>query len=400
MVFVQALSAQNFRNLAPLSCEFSPGLNWILGDNGQGKTNLLESIYLLSNARSHRAKNERELIAHTANNARITAQVLMQQTGGHHVLEMTWERPQTENGRLKTILKQNHQPLKSRSQLLGNCPSVSFFVTDLLLLRGQPEDRRRWLDAAAAQYDRRHFQLVSTFQKIRLQKAHLLREYLETGGASQDSLTHLAVWNDQFAEASVRLMQSRQHYLALIQDRVTCHYIDMAPHETLSLSYHSSVMARVLDASAFDEDAFRQELDKIQVQECRRGQCLIGPHRDDVQFFLNNQDATAYGSQGQQRSIVLALKLGEWDVLSGVLCEPPVLLLDDVMAELDPERQDHLIQRLAPEAQVFLTTTHIDRRVQASLESHLGEGQSQHQKIQMQRGQVQCGALKLETAIS
>ena len=371
----------------PLSCEFSPGLNWILGENGQGKTNLLESIYLLSNARSHRSKNERELIAHSANTARITAQVQIQQTGGHHVLEMTWERPQTDGGRLKTILKQNHQPLKSRSQLLGNCPSVSFFVTDLLLLRGQPEDRRRWLDAAAAQYDRRHFQLVSTFQKIRLQKAHLLREYLETGTASQDNLTHLAVWNDQFAEAAVRLMQSRQHYLSLIQDRVTCHYIDMAPHETLSLSYH---------ASAFDDvEAFRQELEKIQVQECRRGQCLIGPHRDDVQFFLNNQDATAYGSQGQQRSIVLALKLGEWDVLSGVLCEPPVLLLDDVMAELDPERQDHLIQQLAPEAQVFLTTTHIDRRVQASLENHLGEGQHQHQKIQMKRGE-----LTLEAAIS
>lgn len=372
---VQSLELTQFRNYETGTVAFSPRQNIVLGQNGQGKTNLLEALYLLSHARSHRTASDSELVRHaqamghaqavgqTQPFARIQAHLTRHHDSADRVLAVE-AQVRLQEGRTKTVFKVNGQSLRSRSELLGHLPTVSFFLPDLLLLRGSPEDRRRWLDAAIVQYDRRHLAYLSEFNQIRQQKNRLLKEAPE-----RISTDHLMTWNIQFAAAGARLIESRLQYLAMIENWTALAYQDLCDRqEHLTLRYHSGIgdgrdgflpwSDSRSDRMDWLETALSQQLSVRMRDEIRRGTSLVGPHRDDVRFFLDGMSAEAYGSQGQQRSIVLALKLTELQCLSARLHEPPVLLLDDVMAELDPQRQRLLVEHIHPDSQVFLTTTH------------------------------------------
>lgn len=356
---VHALELKHFRNYDELSLPLSPGKNMFLGANGQGKTNLLEAVYFLSHARSHRTHSDRELIQAGSRFAAITAQLAPHAYEGRMQLDarITLDGGNGEGDRLKTIFRVNGTPLRSRSELLGNLPTVSFFLPDLLLLRGNPEDRRRWLDAAIVQYDKRHLSYLSDFQKIRLQKNRLLKEAPE-----RIDPEHLSVWNARFAEAASRLIASRQRYLAMIADLAAAAYLELSDaREHLSWTYAVSGLPEnipVPETPEAIETTLKACLETARREEIRRATSLYGPHRDDIRFYLNDMEAAAYGSQGQQRCIVLALKLTELKCLSARLQEPPVLLLDDVMAELDPDRQRLLVEHIDPQSQVLITTTH------------------------------------------
>jgi DNA replication and repair protein RecF len=375
---VQTLHLVNFRNYSELSVTFSPRKNIFLGNNGQGKTNLLEALYFLSNARSHRTSSDRELIRTGQSFATIQAQL-----ANHHYQGRTQAEVQIklDDERLKTTFKINASPLRSRSEMLGYLPSVSFFLPDLLLLRGTPEDRRHWLDAAIVQYDKRHLTYLSEFQKVRQQKNRLLKSPPE-----QISREHLSAWNVQLAATAAKVIASRQQYLSLIEDLAAVAYLELSDaREALTLRYQSAVLEReslkaLAPQGLPDVSIIEAELGELLAQrmpdELRRGTCLVGPHRDDIQFFLDGLPADAYGSQGQQRSIVLALKLTELKCLTAKLQEPPILLLDDVMAELDPDRQRLLVEHIHPESQVFITTTHPSSSWQTLLERET-EGYSQ-----------------------
>jgi len=382
---VQSLQLTNFRNYASLEVVFSPGKNIFLGNNGQGKTNLLEALYFLSHARSHRTSTDRELIRTHEPFARVQAQLENHHYEGRLQVEAVIK---LEDERLRTIFKVNANNLRSRSELLGHLPTVSFFLPDLLLLRGAPEDRRRWLDAAIVQYDKRHLTYLSEFQKVRQQKNRLLKGPLE-----QISRDHLTAWNIQFASTGAKVMASRLAYLSMIEDLAAIAYLELSDgRERLTMAYHSSVLddlyrgyAALPQEATQATDAFSdlpqllelemaltRQLEAKMSDEIRRGTSLIGPHRDDIRFFLDGMEAEAYGSQGQQRSIVLALKLTELKCLTAKLQEPPVLLLDDVMAELDPDRQRLLVEHIHPESQVFITTTHPSSSWQSLLEHQPG----------------------------
>jgi DNA replication and repair protein RecF len=377
---LRSLLLRNFRNYRETNLSFSPGKNILLGRNGQGKTNLLEAIYYLSHSRSNRTNNDRELMLTDTRFTTMAAQVQSVGYEGHTELEayLTLD----EEDRLKTLFKANSIPLKTRSQVLGFIPTVSFFLSDLQLLRGTPEDRRRWLEAAITQYDKRHFIYMAEFQRVRAQKSRLLKE--EAGRISKDNL---ATWNQQFARLGARVIASRIQYLSLIQDLVSVKYLELAgAQEPLTVSYKSTlwqetqpgfingVPISVLTLDDF-EGILYKALEKKMDEEIRRGTCLLGPHRDDILFTLKGMDASAYGSQGQQRSVVLALKLTEINLLSHKLGEPPILLLDDVMAELDPKRQECLLDRIEKENQVFISTTHLDDSLRPLIHSHLQRDQ-------------------------
>jgi DNA replication and repair protein RecF len=370
-----SLHLKQFRNYPELTVSFSPGKNLFLGKNGQGKTNLLEALYFLSHSRSNRTGNDRELIQQGATQTLLRAEIASVGYAGTTQLEAILSI--SEEDRLKTLFRANGIPLKNRSQVLGFIPTVSFFLSDLLLLRGAPEDRRKWLDAAITQYDKRHFIYLAEFQRVRLQKNKLLRD--EPNRISVGVLESL---NQQFARLGARLVASRIQYLSLIQDLVTVKYLELAgSQEQLAVSYlstlanepESAAMAQLTTEEI--EGVFTRLLQEKQAEEIRRGTSLVGPHRDDILFRLNNLDATAYGSQGQQRSIVLALKLTELSLLTHKLGEPPILLLDDVMAELDPKRQECLLDRIEGENQVFLTTTHLDDSLKPLISSRLATDQ-------------------------
>ncbi len=372
---VQSLHLIQFRNYSELNVDFSPRKNIFLGNNGQGKTNLLEALYFLSHARSHRTTTDRELIQSGQAFAVVSAQL-----NNHHYEGRTQLDAQVrvENERLKTTFKVNASPLRSRSELLGYLPTVSFFLPDLLLLRGSPEDRRRWLDAAIVQYDKRHLVYLSEFQKVRQQKNRLLKSPME-----QISREHLTAWNIQFAAAGAKVIASRLAYLSMIEDLAAISYLELSDgREKLSMAYQSGVLDDLQPQSSEESQLARppvpdevalevtmaRQLETRMSEEIRRGTSLIGPHRDDIRFYLDGMQADAYGSQGQQRSIVLALKLTELKCLTAKLQEPPVLLLDDVMAELDPDRQRLLVEHIHPESQVFITTTHPSSSWQTLLE--------------------------------
>lgn len=365
---VQSLNLNQFRNYESLSIPFSPGKNIFLGNNGQGKTNLLEALYFLSHARSHRTSTDRELIKTGSKFGTVSAQLTNHYYDGRIQLDA---QIKLEDDRLKTIFKANANPLRSRSDVLGYLPTVSFFLPDLLLLRGGPEDRRKWLDAAIVQYDKRHLTYLSEFQKVRLQKNKLLKNPPE-----QISRDHLTAWNVQFAAIGAKVIASRLAYLAMIEDLAAVAYLELSDaRECLSMSYQSTVLEKmgslpVEDVPEADvlEGVLLTLLEEKMSDELRRGTSLIGPHRDDIRFFLNDLEAEAYGSQGQQRSVVLSLKLTELQCLNRKLQEPPVLLLDDVMAELDPDRQRLLVEHIHPESQVFITTTHPTSTWQSLLE--------------------------------
>ncbi|WP_373531462.1 DNA replication/repair protein RecF [Vampirovibrio sp.] len=380
---VQSLHLANFRNYSALSVTFSARKNIFLGNNGQGKTNLLEAIYFLSHARSHRTSSDRELIQTGQRFATISAQLTNHHYEGRVQLE---SQVKVEDERLKTVFKVNGSPLRSRSEMLGHLPTVSFFLPDLLLLRGTPEDRRRWLDAAIVQYDKRHLLYLNEFHKVRQQKNKLLKSPME-----QISRDHLSAWNVQFAAMGAKVIASRQTYLSMIEDLAALAYLELSDNrEQLTFKYQSTVLDMLAPQNLADhsaglphgaplpdvielEAALMRLLDEKMNDELRRGTCLVGPHRDDIHFYLDGLPADAYGSQGQQRSVVLALKLTELKCLSAKLQEPPVLLLDDVMAELDPDRQRLLVTHIHPESQVFMTTTHPTSSWQTLLERESGQ---------------------------
>ena len=379
---VESLQLANFRNYTTLDVTFSPSKNIFLGNNGQGKTNLLEALYFLSHARSHRTSTDRELIRTGAPFARLQAQLHNHHYEGRAHLEA---QIKLDNERLKTTFKVNSSPLRSRSELLGHLPTVSFFLPDLLLLRGAPDDRRRWLDAAIVQYDKRHLNYLSEFQKVRQQKNRLLK-----GPQEHISRDHLSAWNIQFAATGAKVIASRLAYLAMIEDFAAIAYLELSDgREHLTMAYQSTVLEGLRLAQGLDDPLvgfdgglsgavlpeatvleliLARQLEAKMPDEIRRGTSLIGPHRDDIGFALDGMAADAYGSQGQQRSIVLALKLTELKCLTAKLQEPPVLLMDDVMAELDPDRQRLLVEHIHPESQVFITTTHPSSSWQALLE--------------------------------
>lgn len=370
---VQSLYLANFRNYTELDVTFSMRKNIFLGNNGQGKTNLLEALYFLSHARSHRTTTDRELIRTGQSAARASAQLSNHHYEGRTQLEA---QIKIENERLKTVFKVNASPVRSRSEVLGYLPTVSFFLPDLLLLRGAPEDRRRWLDAAIVQYDKRHLLYLSEFQKVRQQKNKLLK-----GLPEQISREHLTAWNIQFAAAGAKVIASRLAYLSMIEDLAALAYLELSDgREKLTMAYQSTVLESIRQENASPgvpdavelEVALARQLDEKMPEEIRRGTSLIGPHRDDIHFYLDGLEAEAYGSQGQQRSVVLALKLTELKCLSAKLQEPPVLLLDDVMAELDPDRQRLLVEHIHPDSQVFITTTHPSSSWQTLLEHQPG----------------------------
>ncbi len=347
---------RHFRNYPHLELDWAPHKNIFLGENAAGKTNILEAIYFLSHGRSHRTRHDRELIQWHQGVTKIELLGQSHHHGGSLSLEA--QLALSPENSLKTVFKLNGNPVKSRSEVVGKIPTVTFFLSDLLIIRGAPEDRRSALDRSLVQYDPVHFKRMNAYNRVRQQKSQLLKN--PPYAIDPDVLESL---NQQLVATGAALMMARMTYLQQIETFAQPRYHELSQgRENLTLSYqpcfHQSF--DVLSLEILQQSLY-EAIRNVQSDELRRGQVLVGPHRDDVQFFLDAHDACLYGSQGQQRSIVLAFKLAEIQVLKHRLQdETTILLLDDVMAELDPTRQHQLLLNLDPRMQVFLTTTHLD----------------------------------------
>jgi DNA replication and repair protein RecF len=318
----------------------------VIGRNGEGKSNLLEAVELLGSLRSHRCGADRDLIRHGQRQALITADC----SGGDHLaLELRRQggRQARRNGKL----------LERQYDLIGPLRCVGFSALDLELVRGEPALRRQWLDRVVLQLEPVYADLLSRYGRLLRQRSQLLRRGGQVGWRLEDLLE---AFDQQMALVGTRLHRRRQRALARLEPLAAAWQRRLSGgREQLALRY---VSGSALEGEEAEEPWRAQLLEQLRLQrpqELRLGQCGVGPHRDEVALELGGQPARRYGSAGQQRTLVLALKLAELELVQQLWGEPPLLLLDDVLAELDPERQQLLLEAVGEGHQCLVSATHL-----------------------------------------
>ena len=348
-MFLQKLKLNNFRNYKEFDLDFSEKKTLFIGKNAHGKTNILEAIYYLSILKSKRAQKETELILWEQEFCRIKAEVLKN--------DIEIELEVLINPPSKKIIKLNGIKKNKSKEFLGNLVAVNFCTDDLMLLRGAPADRRSWIDDCIAIIYPSYQERLQKYNKIRSHRNNLLKT-LKFQNNLEESLS---VWDEQLVIAGSNIIYLRLKYLNEIKDVVQNKYHIIAPEEELTLRYNSTVLEEVNDFAQFSIDEiaekFKQKMTESRTEELIRAKTLIGPHRDDVEFFINQKNAINFASQGQQRTIVLSLKLAEIDIIKQKINDTPILLLDDVLAELDKSRQNFLLKSIEEDIQTIITST-------------------------------------------
>jgi len=338
-MFVDEISLNDFRNYEKGYALFSRGLNVIYGGNARGKTNILEAVYLLSAARSHRLARENEMIRFGCRIAKITAK--FSSRGRDNIGEISIFSDK------KKQIKINKAPIDKTSELIGYLNAVMFCPEDLRLVKGSPKERRRMLDLGICQVSKRYFHSLSQYLKALDQRNRLLKE-------NPDSKT-LWVWDERLAEYGSDVIRFRKNYVDSLCERAAAVHHEICG-ETLEIRYKCGVSIEDFSDREIIKNQFCCDIKKNSDRERRFGISLTGPHRDDFDIVIDGREARLYGSQGQQRTAALSLKMGEVGLIRDNIGEPPVLLLDDVMSELDQSRQKYILENIK-DIQVIITST-------------------------------------------
>lgn len=348
-MYLQKLHLENFRNFPGLDLEFQAkkGISILIGPNAQGKTNILESIYLLSFPRSFRTKKSNELVRFEQNYYTIAGEF---KTDTEQSLEL-------KIGYQLDPLRRSYQKNQLQIRLkeyLTNFQSVIFTPEDIEIITGTPSLRRRLIDSLLSQVNREYFQDIVALTKVLKQRNALLKRIRERL-AQRDELEY---WDQQLLELSLRITQFRKDFFAFIGARMPDVYQDISSkqEESASLDYHYSAKAK-FEAGSFAsyEEALKAQIEHDYPQEVQSGHTLNGPHRDDFDFLLNGIPASRFCSRGEKRSLMLSLKIIELEFLEEQTKQRPVLLLDDVFSELDAERR-HKLLSLTQNYQTFIST--------------------------------------------
>lgn len=322
-------------------CELAPceGVNVLLGDNGQGKTNVLEALYLCCTGRSHRTRQDRELIRWGADFASVKVDALRRD--GSHEVELVL--PAAGRRRIKIA----GQEVSRSGELMGHVTGVLFSPEDLRTVKDGPAERRRFVDMALSQIRPAYYYALQRYARALKQR----NETLKVIAAQPAFMATLDAWDEQLAAAGAELARHRREYIARLSAAAADTHRDIADgRERLELRYLPSVA---------EGEEVRANLDALfaaRETDLRRLNTSVGAHRDDVQILVEGRDVRAYGSQGQQRTAALSMRLSELEVMREQLEEWPMLMLDDVMSELDPGRRRQLVSRLRG-IQTFITCT-------------------------------------------
>lgn len=364
-MYVSRLQLTNFRNYRHLDLHLPPGAVFLFGDNAQGKTNLLEAIYLLATTRSPRAESDAELINRRAVAegeavARLVAEG--ERRDGSVKVEMAIALDAAVGGRITSKrLRVNGVPRRA-ADLVGQIGAVLFSAQDIDIITGPPLLRRRYLDILLYQVDRSYLAARQHYTRVLAQRNHLLRR-IKDGHAQA---AELAFWDGELAKYGSQIMQARARAVAeLAQETATAHHALSAGREMLSLVYRPHLDEEPLqDIAALSQGdlaaRFNERLKGSLNRELAAGATVIGPHRDDVQILLDGEPASAYASRGQQRTAALSLRLAEARYLHVHSDEEPVLLLDDVLSELDSRRRSQIMAMAGQYQQVIMTATEPD----------------------------------------
>jgi len=344
---VRTLTLDGFRSYEHLEIAFGDGPHVVVGRNAAGKTNLVEALVVLSSGRSHRSSADPELVRWGAEFARTSATV--ESAGRTEVLEVVVHAKGAGNGARKRVRVNGVN--RRASALRPLLRTVLFAPEDMLLIIGSPSLRRNLLDALVAQREPTAAAVMSTYQRTLTQRNSLLRRIRE----DEADRAELPYWTQVIIDNGARILDWRHETLAAMAAPLAEAHREIAPEETeLRLRYSSNVEPGPGEGN---EEALRRRLRETADKEIWNGATLVGPHRDDFAFTSDGRELTEFASRGQQRTAILALKLAELDVLTALDGRSPLLLLDDVFSELDPERRAHLVRRIGDLPQAIVTTT-------------------------------------------
>ncbi|NMA52712.1 MAG: DNA replication/repair protein RecF [Peptococcaceae bacterium] len=365
-MYLKLLELNNFRNYKSLVLEPGLFLNIITGQNAQGKTSILEAIYMSCKGNSFRTNKEREIINWESDLAHISS-----------LLQLAHSTSQ-----VKITIKQGLKRIKingstKRGSPLGWPGVVLFTADDLALVKGSPYERRRFMDLELGPFHLLYNPNFSRFQRTLAQRNNLLREIRKR----REGKAALKIWNEQLSRYGAKILFIRLELLKRFSPLLRVLYRELSGEtEIFDLRYKSTLKLDGLSTEEEIYDAYQKQLAMIEAEEIERAQSLLGPHRDDLVFFINGRDAKVFGSQGQQRTIVLTLKIAQIDLWREEIDESPILLLDDVIFELDDQRRQAIFKRVGAMTQTFLTTTKID---------HIGFPKDlEHRTYTVHQGQV------------
>ncbi|WP_017471603.1 DNA replication/repair protein RecF [Amphibacillus jilinensis] len=347
-MYIKDIKLMNYRNYPKLELTFDDRINVIIGENAQGKTNLMEAIYVLAFSKSYRTAKDKELIQWEQSYAKIEGTVFKRQY--HIPLEIQFS---TKGKRAKL----NHLEQKRLSDYIGALNLVMFAPEDLNLVKGSPQVRRRFIDMEIGQIQPVYIYHLGQYQKILKQRNALLKALQRRKTTDQ---TMLDVLTEQLIDHARVIVEKRFLFLTLLRKwAASIHQGISQDKENLTISYDATIDVLESDDKEKIKRIYNDTFNLNRDKEIDRGSTLYGPHRDDLSFYINDRNVQTFGSQGQQRTTALSLKLAEIELIKSEVGEYPVLLLDDVLSELDQYRQSHLLHTIKGKVQTFVSTTSI-----------------------------------------
>lgn len=351
-MYLQHIHLYHYRNYTNQQIDLNRGINILIGENGQGKTNLLEAIYYLATGGNFRGNKDLELIEWNQNYFRLLGQ--LKKDGSERCYDLDIY---VDNEKRKQ-LKINGVKYKSMSELHDYLRVVLFSPDDLKIVKGSPAERRRYMDIIMCQLDRSYHRLIHDYERVVQQRNNLLKELQYR----QQNRGQLDVWNNYLIEYGSQIIYKRIQFLKLLVPLARRVQQELTQQkERFTVTYHCS-MGAIGDFSVEQiKSLFRKIVEQKTGEEVLRGTTLWGPHRDDLIFYLNGMDLKRYGSQGQQRTGILSLKMAEIQTFYQYYGEYPLLLLDDVMSELDDSRRHYLIEMVKKnKIQTIITGANIE----------------------------------------
>ena len=338
---IRSIELKNFRNYENLEISFDEGTNILFGDNAQGKTNILEAAYMSGTTKSHKGSRDREMIRFGEEEAHLKTVVV--RGGREYQIDMHLKKNRAKGIAIDKI------PIKKASELFGILNIVFFSPEDLNIIKNGPAERRRFLDSELCQLDRIYLADLTNYNKILAQRNKLLKDMIYRPGLSDT----LPVWDMQLIETGKKIIRRRKQFVDELREIVSdIHYRISGGKEELFLKYEPNI----------DDNFFEDELSRAKEKDKKLCQTSVGPHRDDLLFSIGDVDIRKYGSQGQQRTSALSLKLSEIELVRKSISDTPVLLLDDVLSELDSSRQNYLLNNIS-DTQTIITCTGLDEFV-------------------------------------
>ena len=337
-MIIKSVELLNFRNYRELAISFDKGTNILFGDNAQGKTNILEAAYMSGTTKSHKGSRDKEMIRFGESEAHI--RTIVEKQGKEYRIDMHLRQNRSKG------IAVNKIPMKKASELFGILNIVFFSPEDLNIIKNGPAERRRFLDAELCQLDKIYLSDLSDYNKILNQRNKLLKDIIYRPELADT----LPIWNQQLVETGKRIVKRRRYFVQELSEIVRdIHYRISGEKEEMRLIYEPSV----------PEDLFEAELERFDGRDRKLCLTSVGPHRDDLLFSVRDVDIRKFGSQGQQRTAALSLKLSEIELVKKLIHDTPVLLLDDVLSELDSGRQNYLLNNIY-DTQTIITCTGLD----------------------------------------